>query len=165
MTERKPFTLEALEAGLDLHGSALERWPADMRASAQELLDTSADARALWARAERLAALLDAVPDVLPSAALQARIAALPARHPRGWAAWWPFGNPLAPLLAWGAAAAIGVFVGSSVPGFELEPPEGSPAAFLAEPLDEEPEDSLAGEDWSEIELALGLDLYWEEEP
>lgn len=168
MTQHEPFDLEQLEHHLDVYGSRLESWPAEAQAAARSLLESSAEARAAWARAERLTALLDAAPDVLPSAALQARVAALPARHPRGWAAWWPFGNPLAPLLGWAAAAAIGVFVGSSSPGLELDPREDALAASLGDVAeDEETADMLAGDEWSELELALalGLDPEWEEEP
>lgn len=166
MTQPKLFDLAQLEHYLDVHGSTLERWPADVQPAARRLLESSLEARAAWARAERLSALLDAAPEVLPSAALQARIAALPARHPRGWAAWWPFGNPLAPLLGWAAAAAIGVFVGSrALPGAELGAGEGAPAALRGEPPEEEAVDTGAGEEWSELELALGLDPEWEEEP
>lgn len=161
------FDLEQLEQHLDVYGSALERWPAEAQAAARRLLESSAEARAAWARAERLTALLDAAPDVLPSAALQARIAALPARHPRGWAAWWPFGNPLAPLLGWAAAAAFGVLVGSSsIPGLELESGMGAPVATADEAwAEEEAFDPLAVEEWSELELALGFYPEWEEEP
>lgn len=167
MTRQKPFDLEQLEHYLDVHGSALERWPADAQPAARQLLETSAEARAVWARAERLTALLDAAPDVLPSAALAARIAALPARHPRGWAAWWPFGNPLAPLLGWAAAAAFGVFVGSSssLQGFELEAGEDARAVLQGAAQEREVVDTGAGEEWLELELALGLDSEWEEEP
>jgi hypothetical protein len=171
MTKQAPFDLDQLEQHLDVHGSVLERWPDDVQPAARQLLESSSEARAAWARAERLAALLNAAPDILPSAALQARIAALPARHPRGWAAWWPFGNPVAPLLAWAAAGVIGVFVGSSsLPGFELDAGEDPAAALLAEPWEDDAadpaaSDPAAGDEWSEIELALGLDPEWEEEP
>jgi hypothetical protein len=112
--------LERFEHLLDVHGADLERWPEELRANARELLQSSAPAQLAWSRAEALAAVLDAAPDVLPSAALSARIAALPARHPQGWAAWWPFGNPFAPLLGWGAAAGFGLLVGSGlVPGLD----------------------------------------------
>jgi hypothetical protein len=166
MKQHPTLELEQLEHYLDLHGSVLERWPAELQAAAQRLLQSSAEARAAWARAERLTALLDAAPDVLPSATLQARIAALPARHPRGWAAWWPFGNPLAPLLGWAAAAVVGVFVGSSsLPGFGLDPAAEMQALVGAQPAEEEAVDEEASEEWSELELALGLDPEWEEEP
>lgn len=166
--QQKPFELEQLEEQLEVHGCRLERWPEELQPLARRLLESSPEARATWASAERLAALLDAAPDVLPSAALQARVAALPARHPQGWAAWWPFGNPFAPLLAWGAAAAIGLVVGSgAVPGFDLDASDDSAvASFTAEP-EEADADTATPDEWTdlELELALGLDPEWEEEP
>jgi len=180
--------LERFEQLLDVHGAELARWPEALRAPARELLHGSVPAQLAWSRAERLAAVLDAAPDVLPSAALSARIAALPARHPQGWAAWWPFGNPLAPLLAWGAAAGFGLIVGSGiVPVFDGDSGSGAainaisdaPAsaefatdgsaesaaretASLDTPSDD---DEVQGDDWSDFELALGLAPGWEDEP
>jgi hypothetical protein len=178
--------LERFEQLLDVHGTNLERWPEELRATARELLQDSAPAQLAWSRAERLAALLDAAPDVLPSAALSARIAALPVRHPQGWAAWWPFGNPLAPLLGWGAAAAFGLLVGSGVvPGFDgsdlgastlnasseaaandvTESAVRESASLDAKPADPNTGDEVQGDDWSDFELALGWAPGWEDEP
>jgi hypothetical protein len=188
MTELEPLALEAFEELLDVHGADLARWPAEQRNRAERLLASSAAAQQLLARAARVAALLDALPDMLPSAELSARIAALPVRHPRrGGSAWWPFGNPLAPVLAWGAAAAFGLFVGSGAAP-DLEPlfdgsaalsaqadsearaeAGGAPAApeplVEAESGDDSASDDPDGDEWSELELALGLDSEWEEEP
>jgi hypothetical protein len=178
--------LERFEELLDVHGADLERWPEELRAAARELLNGSAPAQLAWSRAERLAAVLAAAPDVLPSAALSARIAALPARHPQGWAAWWPFANPLAPLLAWGAAAGFGLLVGSGVvPGFDggdfgaatvnvsSEPAASESAENVAresgaldsKPADPDGGDEVQGDDWSDFELALGFSPGWEDEP
>ncbi len=180
MTDSTPLDLKAFEQLLDVHGADLARWPSELAPQAQALLERSEAARALLVRAQRVASLLDAVPDLLPSAELSARIAALPARHRQGWAVWWPFGNPLAPLLAWGAAAAFGLFVGSGlVPGLDpgseapapAAPQEGTqadPAApcALAESEDEPAfADELDGDGWEELELALGLSPDWEEDP
>jgi hypothetical protein len=117
MTRDDSLDAATFEALLDVHGADLGRWPESQREPAQALLAHSELARAAHARAQRLAGLLDAVPEVLPSAALMARIAALPVRHPhQSWGArWWPFGNPLAPLFAWSAAALLGLFVGNGV--------------------------------------------------
>ena len=191
MTQR--LDLQRFEQLLDEQGADLERWPEPLRAAARELLASSSDARHAVSRAEHLAVLLDAAPEVLPSAELCARIAALPVRHPQGWAAWWPFGNPLAPLLAWGAAAAFGLFIGSGVlPG--LDPwgdvaPGANVSAEIAAVADTTASDSVAGDsvagetvagetasndsatdeaqadDWSELELALGLGADWQDEP
>jgi hypothetical protein len=186
MTDSKPLDIERFDELLDVHGADLARWPEALRRRAQDLLASSAAAEQALARAVRMAALLDAVPELLPSAELSARIAALPARRPQGWAVWWPFGNPLAPLLAWGAAAAFGLFVGSGlVPG--LEPlteggvaanagteagraaEESSAVAVLPEEAEAAAEDGSLDEaesdEWNELELALGLGSDWEEEP
>jgi hypothetical protein len=171
MTRESVFDLDRFEQLLDVHGVDLERWPEPLRSSARELLASSTDAQRVWSSAERLAALLDAAPDVLPSAELSARIAALPLRRPQGWAVWWPFGNPLAPLLAWGAAAAFGLFIGSGVvPGLEPSGEDGSGSSVSAEADDLAGSDDPAGDDvqaddWSEFELALGLEPEWEDEP
>jgi hypothetical protein len=168
MTQTERFDLDQLEQYLDVYGSTLDRWPQELQPAARQLLESSPEARQAWASAERLTALLDAAPDLLPSAELSARIAALPARRPQGWAASWPFGNPLAPLFAWAAAAAIGVFVGSgSLPGFEPEASDETVATVSAsaEALQEGAADVTDGDDWSDVELALGLYPEWEEEP
>lgn len=170
MTRAERFDLDQLEQYLDVYGSVLNRWPQELQPAARQLLESSLEARQAWASAERLTALLDAAPDLLPSAELSARIAALPARRPQGWAAWWPFGNPLAPLFAWAAAAAIGVFVGSgSLPGFDPEVSDEAvatvSASVEAQAQQEGAADVTDGDDWSEVELALGLYPEWEEEP
>jgi len=134
MTRQLPLDLERFEQLLDVHGADLERWPEPLRVGARAFLASSGEAQHAWSRAERLGALLDAAPDVLPSAELSARIAALPMRRPQGWVAWWPFGNPFAPLLAWGAAAAFGLFMGSGVlPGLDPAGDVGSGANLGAE--------------------------------
>lgn len=122
MTHANSLDVTRFEALLDVHGADLRRWPESLRDPAQALLAHSELARTVHARAQRLAGLLDAVPEVLPSAALMARIAALPVRHPhQSWGArWWPFGNPLAPVFAWSAAALLGLFVGNGVLGSDL---------------------------------------------
>jgi hypothetical protein len=170
MTQHEPLDLEQLEQYLDRYGSALERWPLELQPAVRQLLASSPEAQQLWSRAEHLSALLDAAPDLIPSAELSARIAALPVRRPQGWAAWWPFSNPLAPLFGWAAAAAIGVFVGSgSLPGFEPELSDEAvataPVFVEAQAQEEDAADLAAGDDWSELELALGVYPEWEEEP
>jgi hypothetical protein len=111
-----PLDLQHFEDLLDVHGADVARWPERWRQPALQLLEASDAARRARAAAERCSRLLDVLPEPEPSAQLRARIAALPARHPRqhGVARWWPFGNPLAPLLAWSAAALLGLLVGSS---------------------------------------------------
>lgn len=155
MSRSRHLELEVFEQLLSVHGAKLERWPEEQASAARQLLEVSDAARARWSEARHLEALLDAVPPVEPSSELMARIATLPARHPEPpRARWWPFGNPLAPLLAWGAAAALGLLVGTIMP--ELEAPE-APASEAA--------DTSQTDDWSELsELALGGQWLLEEE-
>ena len=183
MTDSNSLDLTRFQELLDVHGPELVRWPEPVQEAARELLAASPDAREAQQYALELAALLDAAPEIVPSAALLSRIAALPARQPRGWAAWWPFGNPVAPLMGWAAAAAFGLVVGSgSIPlldpsaeldvaasdadaedsvGLESEPAttEASGQAATAE------SEAASDEDWNDLELALGIGLDWEEEP
>lgn len=156
MSTSQRLELEQFEQLLSVHGATLERWPAELGASGRRLLDSSEPARQRWSEARRFEALLDAAPAVEPSSALIARIATLPARHPQSSGfVWWPFGNPFPPLLAWGAAAALGLIVGMAVPELEAE------ASSLPEPG----EDAAQSEDLSELsELALGGQWSLEEE-
>src|SRR5690606_27168205 len=108
-----------------------------------------------------LDAWLDAVPEVEPASDLVARIASLPALHPRPErAGWWPVGHALAPLLAWGAAAVLGVALGVlATPGRDLARAlhcGDGVAEWAGE--DEAFEDGLDGsEGWAELSgLALG---------
>ncbi len=78
--------LERLAELLDAYGARPERWPIPERASALALLARSAEARALRDRAARLDALLDRLPEVVPSPRLTARV--LRAARPRRVAVW-----------------------------------------------------------------------------
>jgi hypothetical protein len=186
MTDSNSLDLARFEQLLDVFGPELARWPEPLQGPARELLAAMPAAREARERALQVAALLDAVPEILPSAELVSRIASLPARHPRGWAAWWPFGSPVAPLMGWAAAAAFGLLVGSgSLPILDLSSEldvarsdaesQGSAAPFAIEGAEsdatEPPReasadlDSAVDEDWTELEVALGIGLEWEEEP
>lgn len=187
MTDSNSLDLARFEQLLDVYGPELSRWPEPLQSPARELLVTLPAARQAREQALQIALLLDAAPEILPSAELLSRIASLPARHPRGWAAWWPFGSPVGPLLGWAAAAAFGLLVGSgSIPILDLSSDpdwaqgdavaqqSGAPPATLgAESSVTEPSGEATGaeldasgdEDWSELELALGIGLEWEEEP
>jgi hypothetical protein len=68
MTEPSSFDLARFEQLLDVHGAKLARWPEELRPQASELLASSAEAQLAWSQAARVEALLDAVPDLLPSA-------------------------------------------------------------------------------------------------
>lgn len=180
--------LQHFEELLDVHGADVARWPDPWREPALKLLETSEAARRARAVAERLSRLLDAVPEPEPSPQLCARIAAIPARHPRQhWVArWWPFGNPLAPLFAWSAAALLGLLVGNGTLGTgtlgagtlgtgilapidPVEPPSstdsGSGAISAASPSD-----GSASDDWADVSglllgnTVLGNAAGWEDE-
>lgn len=68
--------LERLRDVLDAYGAELERWPAAERDALSAVLARSAAARRLREDAARLDAALDALPAVLPSPDLEARILA-----------------------------------------------------------------------------------------
>jgi hypothetical protein len=162
MTSSGRLDQKSFERLLDEHGSHLERWPEAARAELGGLLERSPAARVRWEEARSLDVLLDAVPSVEPTPALLARIASLPALHPRSArAAWWPFQSSLAPLFAWGAAAVLGVVVGvSQAP--EADESNGDVTAELAE--DTTPEDA-ALDDWTDVSsLAMGTDWALEDE-
>lgn len=155
MSTSEGLELADFERLLELHGARPERWPEELSARARRLLDTSEAARGRWSEARRLEEWLDAAPRAEPSSELMARIASLPARHPRpASSGWWPFGNPLAPLLAWGAAAALGLVVGLAVPELAADD------VFASESTSD-----TTAEDWSEVsELMLGARWALEEE-
>jgi hypothetical protein len=156
MSASDRLDLGAFERLLDVHGASLERWPEELRSRAQDFLASSEPARTAWNEARRLDGLLNAMPDVLPSADLLARIASLPARHPRS-SSWWPFGNALAPFLAWGAAVALGLFVGSvAVPDLDNVEPDAV-QEIGAGPANLTGAEAVPSDDWSELsELAWG---------
>lgn len=170
MSTKSRLDQATFEELLELHGSRTERWPEALREPLARLLESSDVARSRWQEAAELDAWLDAVPEIEPASQLVARIAALPALHPRPERlGWWPFGNPLAPLLAWGTAAALGVILGVlATPELELELDAGEQPDAVAELLS--PEDGeAAGDDgldeWTEVSgLVMGADWAPEDE-
>jgi hypothetical protein len=166
MTSSGRLDLEAFERLLEIHGSRVERWPDAAREALGQLLEESPMARARWEEAKALDALLAAAPEVEPTAALVARIASLPALHPRAARpAWWPFQSSLAPLFAWGAAAALGVVVGiMQAPEPELN--VGDVTAELGYDLaGEAAVDEGSSDDWTEVSgLVMGADWALEDE-
>ena len=159
--ERLDFA--AFERLLEIHGSNIARWPEASREPLRRLLDGSDAARARWADAARLDALLAALPDVEPAPDLMARIASLPARHPRPErVGWWPFGNPLPALLGWGAAAALGVLMGvTEAPELPADGAEDDAVAAI----DDDAADGDGADEWTEVsELVMGADWASEDE-
>jgi hypothetical protein len=146
---------------LDVYGARLERWPEELRAAAREWLESSEAAKLAWQRASRLDDLLDAPPEVEPSASLMARIAAIPITVPAPHAgARWPLGAAWASLLGWGVAAVLGIWVGGvAAPMFE--PVDASVSVWD----DGVSEEAALSDEWSDLsELALGAGLAGEEE-
>jgi len=159
MPER--LDLITFERLLGIHGSRVERWPEVYRGPLALLLESSAEAKARWDEALALDRLLDALPEVEPAPALMARIAALPARHPRAERSrWWPFHGALAPLLGWAAAAVLGVVVGvAQAPEADVDL-GGEDADVATLDLGDE-----GADDWSEVsELVTGARWAAEEE-
>jgi ferric-dicitrate binding protein FerR (iron transport regulator) len=150
---------------LELYGARLERWPEELRAHAREWMEQSELARSAWQEAARLDRLLDAYPEIEPSPALVARIAAIPitAPAPRP-AVSWPLGALWASLLGWGVAAVLGLMVGGvAAPMFE--PLETGASASVAMSEESEQDDAAGLDEWSELsELAFGAGLIGEEE-
>ena len=163
MSTKERFDQATFECLLEIHGAHLERWPEDLREPLSRLLESSEAARARWAEAGELDDWLAAVPEIEPASDLVARIASLPALHPRPErASWWPFGNPLGPLLAWGTAAALGVALGVfATPELDLDLDSSADPDAVAElvaPDDEAVSDDGA-DDWTEVSgLVMGAD-------
>lgn len=155
----------SFERLLELYGARLERWPEELRAPAREWLEQSEVARRAWQRAGRLDRLLDAYPEIEPSPALVARIAAIPivAPAPRRAVAW-PFGAVWASLLGWAVAAVLGLWVGGvAAPMFE--PPDTAASGAAAGFEESEQDEAGALDEWSDLsELALGAGLIGDEE-
>ena len=83
MSTRDRLDLERFEQLLAVHGGRLERWPQAQREPLRRGVQQPAQARARWAEAAELDALLAAAPEIEPTSELVARLASLPARHPR----------------------------------------------------------------------------------
>jgi hypothetical protein len=169
MSTKDALDQATFERLLEVYGSRSERWPEALREPLARRLESSEAARARWADATELDAWLAAVPEIEPASDLVARIASLPALHPRPERpGWWPFGNPLAPLLAWGAAAALGVALGVvAAPELEFELGPGDDADAVAEVLAPDEDEALddGADDWTEVSgLVMGADWAPEDE-
>jgi hypothetical protein len=170
MSTKDALDQATFEQLLEIHGSRSERWPEALREPLARWLESSEAARARWAEATELDAWLAAMPEIEPAPDLVARIASLPALHPRPERlGWWPFGNPLAPLLAWGAAAALGVALGvMAAPELDFELGSGDDADAVAEvfaPDEDEALDDDGADDWTEVSgLVMGADWAPEDE-
>jgi hypothetical protein len=165
MTRSQGLDLAGFERLLDAWGADLTRWPAEERHLAEVLLRDSEAARTAQAAARRFEALLDSARVPEPALDLAARIvSALPVKQSRRRAAAWPFATPLVPALGWAAAAALGLFVGSSgvseLDLFSAMPDDGAQQASFDQ--DDDVDDT---DDSSELDdLALGVVLPAEDE-
>ena len=158
--DERPLELSELVANLEIHGARLERWPAALAERARPLLAVSAEARRAQSDAAALDALLDAAPSIEPSAALLARVAALPALHPRrGFWSWWPFESVSRPAFAWLTAAVVGIAVGHAVPSDELDAAvTRDGVAAVDEVADGSELDTQSWDELGELSFAFGLD-------
>jgi len=105
----RPLSFERFAELVAAYGGELELWPADERAAAAALLETSAEARALVAAEAELDGALaepNAAPE--PSAALMRRLNEIPVRVAQR-RVWWPFRRAWIPAVGWAFAAAVGV--------------------------------------------------------
>lgn len=170
MSTKDGLDQATFEQLLEIHGGRAERWPEALREPLARWLESSEAARVRWAEATELDAWLEAVPEIEPASDLVARIASLPALHPRPERlGWWPFGNPLAPLLAWGAAAALGAALGLvAAPELDFDLGPVDDADVVAEVLvldDGEALDDDGADDWTEVSgLVMGADWAAEDE-
>lgn len=167
MSTKETLDQATFEGLLEIHGAHLERWPEALREPLSRLLASSEAAQARWAEAGELDAWLDALPEVEPASDLVARIASLPALHPRPERlGWWPFGNPLAPFLAWGAAAALGVSLGVfAAPDLDLDGDADTDAVADYFAPDDDDADDDGVDDWTEVSgLVMGADWAPEDE-
>ena len=161
------MSIDRYRALLAAYGARLELWPADERDAAQALLDSSAEARELSREEAGLDALFASAAAPALSAGLSCKLAELPVAEPQPRKLW-PFRRTWVPALAWAAAAALGIGLGSVAPD-----PEGGEAATAdtaeaANAASDEAADAMgdADEDESDLlEMALGPAFELEETP
>lgn len=113
MDDDTPMTLGDFETLLDQYGSNLADWPVDRREAAEDLLLQSPDAQDEMRRAIGLAQLLDLVPAPAPSAALEARVAALPQAETAHWI-WMVVARPVWRPAVLAAAMLGGIYLGGA---------------------------------------------------
>lgn len=118
--------LARLQALLDTHGAASQRWPADERENARALIKSSAEARAAVHQAAALDRALDSVAAPPPSVTLQRRLAALdPTATALPAASWratafesvrrYLAGRPAAMAVSAMAGLVVGIVVGTQL--------------------------------------------------
>lgn len=118
------MSIDRLRQVLDSYGARPEMWPSSEREAALALVLSTPEAKALLEEAEALDRMLDAAPQIEPSAALRARIldgipkapVSLLDRLDQLAARLWPFGPRWRPAAALAGAAALGIAVGAWMP-------------------------------------------------
>jgi hypothetical protein len=156
------LSLDRFETLLAAYGARLELWPESERAAARALLESSPEARRLCAAEDGLDALFAAAaaPELSPE--LARKLAELPIEHPRPQKLW-PFRRVWLPAVAWAAAAAFGVLVGTSLPADEAV--EAGSVAGVVEAAGPPAPDALTEEEQELLELAFGPSFEFEEAP
>ncbi len=146
--------IENIKHWIECYGSQVEHWPAEKRASLDALLKHSPELAQCLEEARRLDDLLEELPGITAPAALQARVAEIPIRHPRPSIRWyWPFETLWRPALALTAAAVLGVVAG-------LQFPFGAGSWAATD------EAETSSEDWGDMSsVAFAAYLGSEEEP
>ena len=107
------MTLGDFELLLDQYGTNLADWPVDRREAAEDLLARSPEAQDEMRRAIGLALLLDLIPAPAPSAALEARVAALPQAETAHWI-WMVVARPVWRPAMLAAAMLGGIYLGGA---------------------------------------------------
>lgn len=162
------LSMDRYKALLAAYGARLELWPEAEREAARAFLASSAEARRLAADEAGLDALFTAIETAAPSPRLARRLAELPVSNPQPQRLW-PFRRVWLPAIAWAAAAAVGVVIGSLTP----EPENGSGAeqaavgASAGPSAEEAPGAAELGDDEEDefFEMALGSVAELEELP
>lgn len=120
---QEPMTMTRFGALIEAYGAAPARWPAEQRAEAQAYLAAHEEARTLLAEEARLDRLLDAVPDLAPSAALKAKILARASAARAGGGVisravktLWPEASSAWPAGVLAASMALGALIGIFAP-------------------------------------------------
>jgi hypothetical protein len=153
---KSALPIDRFQSLLAAYGGRLELFPAAEREAAQALLASSAEARALLSAEAGLDALLgQATPGEL-SPALARKLAELPVRHPQVRTLW-PFRRVWLPAVAWAAAAAFGIAVGSIAPDPDASAEGAAEAAAQSAELEVETAPAASDdEDGAFLEMALG---------
>lgn len=135
------ITLDRLQAMLDAYGAEPDRWPAEQRAGAVALIESSDEARAMFEEAAALDGVLDRmpVPSVSPAHMRRMRHLTMPSRRARAADVLAAVGDWLKPgsRFAWqsavAAAAVVGLVAGIGFSEIVLDHEGDSPATVAAQ--------------------------------